>query len=672
MPKKGTPEYSEWLRKFRLKRRKKPEKITKKVSSISEIIIEKPQKVSEKVKDFIEQKKEKEEYHSHGIIAERLLNDKTALAVDLFGKYPIIPIASSRVIETKPEIIDVQLAEEPDEEVSDEIWNSTEYVGSEKVDGARATIRFDKDINRITARRKKPTTEEAKNPEKQKLPSDYTNHIPHIRDLDVWDELGDTVLDTEAVASNPVMIGFNKKTNEEEWGDSLSSTMSILSPRMDPGEAIKKQNLYGRIIHKAFDIQRYKGKDIRDLPWEDRQKILDHVITILAKHTDDIKKVAIQKENESKLDFYNRVADAEGEGIVLAKRNAPYKAFSRNNLIKAKRNLEYTLQILDVLEGTGRNKGKAGSFVMGAIINGKLTPIVNLNVGSDDLRNSVWADPEKYVGKQIEVKAMQWTPTGNALRHARWKTPSMFREDKDTPDNVSSIVNKIRARRAGKEMNKAWELQGEQDFNGINIKIENRKGSVRRGKNQDGTEWKTKMIYPYGYISRTMGSDGDHLDAFIGPFESSKKVFIIHQKNPFNGRYDEDKVMLGFHNRKQAKNAYLKHYDSPKFYGPMIQMDLDEFKEKIYKKENKGKKLVKSEVVKNLFFNKELELYKGAEESFNKVYNKKEEILSVSLKDSKPISKKEIIKSMILKSRRGLRSLRDWRSYFKYNNGAKK
>ena len=59
-------------------------------------------------------------------------------------------------------------------------------------------------------------------------------------------------------------------------------------------------------------------------------------------------------------------------------------------------------------------------------------------------------------------------------------------------------------------------LQGRATFRGLNISIENRKGSVRRGVDSDGHEWATKMNYDYGYIRGTEGVDGDHLDCYLG------------------------------------------------------------------------------------------------------------------------------------------------------------
>jgi len=131
-------------------------------------------------------------------------------------------------------------------------------------------------------------------------------------------------------------------------------------------------------------------------------------------------------------------------------------------------------------------------------------------------------------------------------------------------------------------------LQGRTKFQGVDISIENRKGSYREGTDNNGKKWKTYMKYPYGYIRGTVGKDKDHLDCYIGPNKNSEVVFVVHQNDPETSKYDEDKVMLGFDSGKQAKKAYLGQYDSPKFFGTMTTMSIDEFKEKIFSKQFKG------------------------------------------------------------------------------------
>jgi len=126
-------------------------------------------------------------------------------------------------------------------------------------------------------------------------------------------------------------------------------------------------------------------------------------------------------------------------------------------------------------------------------------------------------------------------------------------------------------------------------FQGFDISIENRKGSVRHwyDKTTD-THGETKMEFPYGYIRLTEGTDGDHVDVFVGGDEQAKNAYVIHQmRAPDFKTFDEDKVMLGFASAKEAKQAYLRHFDSPKFFGSMTAMPVEQFRKKVFRMKRK-------------------------------------------------------------------------------------
>lgn len=119
-------------------------------------------------------------------------------------------------------------------------------------------------------------------------------------------------------------------------------------------------------------------------------------------------------------------------------------------------------------------------------------------------------------------------------------------------------------------------------WNGLDISIENPKGSVRRGTGPGGVPWETKMRFDYGYVRRSEGVDGDSVDCYVGPDESSPTVYIVHQRRAGDWeKYDEDKCMLGFRTRREAIAAYLAHYDDPRFLGPITEMPVDKFCTKV-------------------------------------------------------------------------------------------
>lgn len=154
----------------------------------------------------------------------------------------------------------------------------------------------------------------------------------------------------------------------------------------------------------------------------------------------------------------------------------------------------------------------------------------------------------------------------------------------------------------------AHKLHGRVKLYGFEISIENAKGSVRRWYDPHGKETgSTKMYFDYGYIRKTRGTDGDHVDVYIGPNPESDRVFIVNQmKKPPTDvkgswtKFDEQKVMLAFKDAEAAKAAYLKQYDDPRFFGGMKELSVDDFKTKVLDRENHGKKIAEARLLTEL------------------------------------------------------------------------
>ena len=94
---------------------------------------------------------------------------------------------------------------------------------------------------------------------------------------------------------------------------------------------------------------------------------------------------------------------------------------------------------------------------------------------------------------------------------------------------------------------------------GLPISIEVPKGKYRSGKAPDGTEWIRKMPCDYGYIRRTQGSDGEHIDCMVGSDKNSELVYIAN--NGKGKRFDEHKVFIAFPSENEAKRIYKEIYE---------------------------------------------------------------------------------------------------------------
>jgi N12 class adenine-specific DNA methylase len=122
---------------------------------------------------------------------------------------------------------------------------------------------------------------------------------------------------------------------------------------------------------------------------------------------------------------------------------------------------------------------------------------------------------------------------------------------------------------------------GHVNLDGLDISIENPAGSVRKGVDENGKPWETPIAHHYGYIKKTEGKDGDHVDVFLGPNPDSARVFIVDQQDPKTEKFDEHKTLVGFNTPDEARAGYLANYDEtgPSRIMGITEMSMDEFKE---------------------------------------------------------------------------------------------
>jgi hypothetical protein len=145
------------------------------------------------------------------------------------------------------------------------------------------------------------------------------------------------------------------------------------------------------------------------------------------------------------------------------------------------------------------------------------------------------------------------------------------------------------------EFRKSFKLQGRARFQGLDIAIENKAGTVRKWTDPEGNEGETHMMFAYGYIEGTEGPDGDEIDVYLGPYPKAKQVFVVEQNDPGGEKYDEVKCFLGFANKWDAEAAYHEHMaKAPKAFNTIQAMDMDGFKRWIENTKPKQGEMAKS------------------------------------------------------------------------------
>ena len=131
--------------------------------------------------------------------------------------------------------------------------------------------------------------------------------------------------------------------------------------------------------------------------------------------------------------------------------------------------------------------------------------------------------------------------------------------------------------------------KGHIKIDGLDITIEQPKGSIRRGTDANGKQWESEMHNTYGYIRGTESVDGDHIDIFLSDNPTEGNVFVVDQINK-DGSFDEHKVMYGFPDMESAKRAYLSNYEEGwQGLGSITEVKKEDFKKWIDSSKRKTK-----------------------------------------------------------------------------------
>ena len=198
--------------------------------------------------------------------------------------------------------------------------------------------------------------------------------IPNAKDLVFDGELiykNNEGLSDSSAFQKGTGIANNKSENKEE----LKLVLFDVLPREDFDNKISKDT-YKTRKQRLLDLKQYETENIE-------------IVQIFYEGTD-------QSEIWKWLDYCEQ-HDMEGCMLNL---DTPYECKRTKNLMKVKMFYDLDLQIVGYEEGTGRNKGKLGAFVVDYKGN-------QVKVGSgysDGERKNFWNNRDKYAGRVITVK----------------------------------------------------------------------------------------------------------------------------------------------------------------------------------------------------------------------------------------------------------------------------
>jgi DNA ligase-1 len=240
------------------------------------------------------------------------------------------------------------------------------------------------------------------------------NNFPHIVEqiASVIKQKGssksmDVVLDGEIMSSSfqDLMKQVHRKDNVEA-GDAVLNLFDVL-PLADFEQGVYNKDQTTRSSMVKF--------------WVEQNQDLLPSVTYVANELVDLD----TEQGQARYKEINAKAIEGGyEGIMLKDPLAGYECKRSVAWLKLKPFIEVSLTVVGVEEGTGKNIGKLGAFIVEGVDDGKA---IRTNVGSgltDNMRECFWEAADKLIGNIVEVRADAITQNQDgtySLRFPRFK-----------------------------------------------------------------------------------------------------------------------------------------------------------------------------------------------------------------------------------------------------------
>jgi bifunctional non-homologous end joining protein LigD len=282
------------------------------------------------------------------------------------------------------------------------LYDDNDWIAEVKYDGERYMCRLTKEnnicFNKFTSLHKNKDT--GKYVEK-------TDRLPHLNNLK--HDLDGTIIDGEIVGKN------------------LQYTVSVTGSLASRAISLQKKD--GWLNYRVFDILKYKGKDIRNLPYLKRRKYVKKVVEEL-----NCKYVKCSSASRNKKELLSKVYNGNGEGIVLKHIESIYvEGKKHKSWYKVKKEIMVDAVIIGYEYGKGKyNKNKIGAIIYGAYNNGKLEQWGTVGSMTKEIILTLTNNPDKYLNQVIEIECQGYTEANN-LRHPRFKR---MRNDKQPKECV--------------------------------------------------------------------------------------------------------------------------------------------------------------------------------------------------------------------------------------------
>jgi ATP-dependent DNA ligase len=176
-----------------------------------------------------------------------------------------------------------------------------------------------------------------------------------------------------------------------------------------PEKSIRIQQERGPVEFYAWDIAKFKGRDVSQMPYGQRRELYEGVIAEIRLFNRHLHIVPAMPERGDPVEVYHTIIhDPRGlpwsEGVVVKYRDSVDQCF------KVKANDTLDVRVIRYLEGAGKFAGSLGAMVVEGPTG------VETEVGSfqltDEQRRWIWEHREVLTGQIAEVRALTVNESG--------------------------------------------------------------------------------------------------------------------------------------------------------------------------------------------------------------------------------------------------------------------
>ena len=246
-----------------------------------------------------------------------------------------------------------------------------------------------------------------------------------------------TLIEQQIVNNFKDIVDTNKRTLKQGFvldGEIISTSFQELMKQARRKKDVNSDDS----VFNIFDIipinEFYRGT--YEEPLSKRLKILEKLRPVVdtmpnIEFLTSIKVNLDTAAGKNQLERYAKDMVAQGfEGIMIKDLDAYYECKRATSWMKWKPTLTIDLQVIDVQEGTGKNKGRLGALVCSGHDQGV---DISVNVGSgftDAVRHDYWDNCDEVIGRTVEILCDAVTQNKDNTYSLRFPRFVRFRDDK--------------------------------------------------------------------------------------------------------------------------------------------------------------------------------------------------------------------------------------------------